>query len=192
LGKKQEIIKAAYDLFCAKGYHLSVSELASAVGIKTASLYSHYVSKDQIIELMIREEIDHYFGCLEEQIIKAEQQNCQDALKSLYLFVVGYFNDYNRLRFWRSIPLIPNEHLKTVLSQLIANKDSICTRQMKQFFLKGITGGEIRSNVSENELYLYLCMIQGVMDGMLLFPKGSGENIFAVKVFEAYWNGIST
>ncbi len=74
MGKKQEIINAAYSLFCEKGYLLSVSELASTVGIKTASLYSHYNSKDQIIELMVREEIEHYFGCLEEKIIQIEHK----------------------------------------------------------------------------------------------------------------------
>lgn len=191
MGKKQEIINGAYSLFCEKGYHLSVSELAGAVGIKTPSLYSHYETKDQIIELMIREEIERYFGCLEEKIIQIEPLKCSEAMKSLYYFVVEYFSDYKRLRFWRSIPLIPNEHLRTVCSQLIAEKDSIYTQQVKRCFAKGIESGEIKEGVTESALYLYLCMIQGVMDGMLLYPKGPGENVFAIKVFEAYWNGIS-
>ncbi|MEL7656267.1 MAG: helix-turn-helix domain-containing protein [Bacillota bacterium] len=190
MGKKQEIINAAFNLFCEKGYHLSVSELANAVGIKTPSLYSHYETKDQIIELMIREEIERYFSCLEEKINQIEHLRCSEAMKSLYFFVVEYFSDYKRLRFWRSIPLIPNEHLKTVCSQLIAEKDSIYTQQMKLCFTKGIESGEIRPDVSESALYLYLCMIQGVMDGMLLYPKRPGENIFAVKVFDAYWDGL--
>ncbi len=111
-------------------------------------------------------------------------------MKSLYFFVVEYFSDYKRLRFWRSIPLIPNEHLKTVCSQLIAIKDNIYTHKMKLCFAKGIDSGEIKAGTTESALYLYLCMIQGVMDGMLLYPKGPGENVFAIKVFDAYWEGI--
>jgi AcrR family transcriptional regulator len=191
MSKKQEIIDAAYTLFCEKGYHLSVSELADAVGIKTPSLYSHFGSKDQIIELMIRGEIDRYFACLEQQMILTEKQKCHDALKSLYSFVIDYFSDYMRLRFWRSIPLIPNEYLKTTCSRWIAEKDSLYTQQMNQCFAAGIEEGEIKPEVSDSALYLYLCMIQGVMDGMLLYPKGAGENTFAMKVFEAYWCGIS-
>jgi AcrR family transcriptional regulator len=190
LGKKQEIINAAYNLFCEKGYHLSVSELANAVGIKTPSLYSHYETKDQIIELMIREEIERYFGYLEEKIIQIEHLRCSEAMKRLYFFVVEYFSDYKRLRFWRSIPLIPNEHLKSACSQLIAEKDSIYTQKMKFCFTKGIESGEIKAGTTESALYLYLCMIQGVMDGMLLYPKSPGENVFAIKVFDAYWEGI--
>jgi len=190
LGKKQEIINAAYNLFCDKGYHLSVSELAKAVEIKTPSLYSHFETKDQIIELMIREEIEHYFCHLEEKILQIEHLRCSEAMKSLYFFVVEYFSDYKRLRFWRSIPLIPNEHLKTVCSQLIAEKDSVYTQKMKLCFTQGIESGEIKAGTTESALYLYLCMIQGVMDGMLLYPKGPGENVFAIKVFDAYWEGI--
>ena len=46
MDKKQEILMAAFDIFCEKGYHLSVAELAGAVKIKTPSLYSHFASKD--------------------------------------------------------------------------------------------------------------------------------------------------
>lgn len=190
MGRKQDIINEAYNLFCEKGYHLSVSELANAVGIKTPSLYSHYETKDQIIELMIREEIERYYNCLEETLIQIEHLRCSEVMKSLYFFVVEYFSDYKRLCFWRSVPLIPNEHLKTVCSQLIAEKDSIYTKKMKLRFTQGIESGEIKAGTTENALYLYLCMIQGVMDGMLLYPKGSGENAFAIKVFDAYWEGI--
>ena len=35
MDKKQEILMAAFDIFCEKGYHLSVAELAGAVKIKT-------------------------------------------------------------------------------------------------------------------------------------------------------------
>jgi len=190
LDKKQEILEAAFDLFCAKGYHLSVSELASAVGIKTPSLYSHYTSKDQILELMIRQEIQRYYACLKQTMLHAENLNCKQTMKSLVDFVLEYFSEYKRLRFWRTIPLIPNEYLRNVFSELIADQDSIYTEKMRQCFQRGIENGEIRPNVSESALYLYLSMIQGVMDGMLLYPRNPSENSFAQKVFEAYWDGI--
>jgi AcrR family transcriptional regulator len=190
LDKKREIIQASFDLFCEKGYHLSVSELARAVGIKTPSLCSHFESKDQILELMIHEEIHRYFSCLAESMIQAERLNCREAMKSLFLFVMDYFSDYKRLRFWRTIPLIPNDQLKITCSRLIAENDTLYSQKMSRCFARGIENGEIRHDVSDSALYLYLCMIQGVMDGMLLYPKGVGENAFAVKVFEAYWAGI--
>lgn len=85
---------------------------------------------------------------------------------------------------------MPNEHLKITCSRLIAENDRVYSERLRHRFLEGVKDGEIRPDVSEDALSLYLCMIQGVMDGMLLYPKGMGENSFAAKVFDAYWNGI--
>ena len=66
IDKKQEILDAAFEIFSEKGYHLSLSELAGAEKIKTPSLYSHFASKDEIIELVVRDEIQIYYRCEEE------------------------------------------------------------------------------------------------------------------------------
>lgn len=190
MDKKQEIIEAAFELFCVKGYHLAVSELAKAVAIKTPSLYSHFSSKDQILEIMIQQEINHYFNCLESEMMKAERLNCKEAMKSLLFFVLDYFGEYKRLRFWRTIPLIPNEQLRKTCSMLIAEKDHRYNQRMQECFAKGIENGEIKPEVSQSAFQLYFYMIQGVLDGMLLYPKAKGENVLAMNVFKAYWDGI--
>lgn len=190
MDKKREIIEAAFELFCEKGYHLSMSELAAAVGIKTPSLYSHFSGKDQILELMIQEEIQRYFGCLDARMHNAESMNCKEAMKSLFVFVMEYFGDLKRLRFWRTIPLISNEQLRMKCSRLIAQKDGIYNERMRQCFLNGIKNRELRSGISESSLFLYLTMIQGVLDGMLLYPKGPVDNTLAAKVFDAYWESV--
>lgn len=89
-----------------------------------------------------------------------------------------------------TLPLIANERLKNICSSLITEKDDIYYKQMQQCFLKGIQSGELRPEVTESALYLYLMMIQGMLDSMLLYPKGLGENALAKMVFEAYWDGI--
>lgn len=190
MDKKQQIIQAAFELFCEKGYHLSMAELANSVGIKTPSLYSHFSGKNQILELMINEEINRYFDCLNFKLISAERMSCKEAMKSLFLFVMEYFEDFSRLRFWRTIPLISNEQLRVKCGRLIAEKDEVSNERMRQCFMKGINDGELRPEISESALRLYLVMIHGILDGMLLYPKAAVENTIAVKVFEAYWEGV--
>jgi len=190
LDTKQQIIEAAFELFCEKGYHLSMAELAKRVGIKTPSLYSHFSGKDQILELMIQNEIIRYFDCLDAKLLCAESMCCRDAMKSLFLFALEYFNDMSRLRFWRTIPLISNEQMRLKCSRLIAEKDRSSNERMRQCFLKGIKNGELRPGISESALHLYLVMIQGVLDGMLLYPKSGNENTFAANIFDAYWGGV--
>jgi AcrR family transcriptional regulator len=191
LDKKQEIIKAAYELFCEKGYHLSLSEIANAVGIKTPSLYSHFSNKDEILDLMIQEEIYQYYRFLEEKIIEIEPMNIKDAMKNLFIFFIDYFSEYKRLRFWRTIPLLPNEQLRNTSSNLIKEKDKKYKQQLLAYFMKGVYEGEINPDVTESTLHLYLCMIQGVLDAMLLYPNDFEDNILPEEVFEAYWEGIS-
>ena len=54
--RKQQILHAARDLFSHKGYGAaSMRDLAKAMDIKPASLYSHYDSKEDILwEIAIR------------------------------------------------------------------------------------------------------------------------------------------
>lgn len=51
---KEKIFEAAVDLFAQKGFDAtSMREIAEVVGIKKASLYSHYKSKDEILEKIV-------------------------------------------------------------------------------------------------------------------------------------------
>ncbi len=51
---KERIFEIALDLFSQKGFDaVSMREIAEAVGIKKASLYSHFSSKDELLEQII-------------------------------------------------------------------------------------------------------------------------------------------
>ena len=53
---KQEILKTALKLFSAKGYEsTSVAEIADAIGIRKASLYSRFTSKKEILDELEQE-----------------------------------------------------------------------------------------------------------------------------------------
>ncbi len=188
--KKQEILEAAFEIFCEKGYHLSVAELAAAVKIKTPSLYSHFESKDEIIELIVQSEIQRYYDSLTKTMLEIEVLSCKEAMKQLFDFVIDYFCTGKRLRFWRAIPFIPNQRLNCLFAQAISEKDAVFIQKMQRCFLKGQSNAEIRSDASLGSLRLYLCMIQGVLDGILLYPKELGGKNNTTELFEAYWYGI--
>lgn len=58
---KQEILNAALDLFSTQGFEAtSISQLSDAVGIRKASLYSHFSSKQEILDLLLRHVLEHY------------------------------------------------------------------------------------------------------------------------------------
>lgn len=166
-----------------------MSELAGKVEIKTPSLYSHFNSKDQILSIVIYEEIQRFYDNLQEKMITVEKIGCKEAMRSIYNFVVTYFSEYKHLHFWRRIPFIANEQLRTASSNIIAEKDKDYNETMRSFFLRGQEYGEIRQDITYSSLQLYFCTIQGVLDGMMLY-RASHEEANSDQIFEAYWLGI--
>ena len=58
---KREILDAALSLFSTQGFEAtSVSQIADAVGIRKASLYSHFASKQEILELLMTQVLEQY------------------------------------------------------------------------------------------------------------------------------------
>ena len=52
---KNEILEAALNLFSTQGYEAtSILQIAEAVGIRKASLYSHFTSKQEILDVLVR------------------------------------------------------------------------------------------------------------------------------------------
>lgn len=58
---KHEILDAALELFSVQGYEAtSISQLAEAVGIRKASLYSHFENKQAILDALIQTTMEEY------------------------------------------------------------------------------------------------------------------------------------
>ena len=58
---RKEILEAALDLFAVNGYEAtSISQLADAVGIRKASLYSHFANKQDILDTVVETVLKGY------------------------------------------------------------------------------------------------------------------------------------
>lgn len=59
--KKQEILEASLELFSVQGFEAtSISQIANAVGIRKASLYSHFENKQAILDALVKEVLEQY------------------------------------------------------------------------------------------------------------------------------------
>ena len=71
---KEKIFEAAIDLFAKKGFDATpMREIAEAVGIKKASLYSHYKSKNEIM--------DSIFKYFKKELMKMRPPEAQNLEK---------------------------------------------------------------------------------------------------------------
>ncbi|MDD6090684.1 MAG: TetR/AcrR family transcriptional regulator [Clostridiales bacterium] len=58
---KQEILDAALELFSVKGFEAtSLSTIADTVGIRKASLYSHFENKQAILDALVKDVLEQY------------------------------------------------------------------------------------------------------------------------------------
>ena len=74
---KQEILEAALELFSVHGFEAtSISQIASAVGIRKASLYSHFESKQAILDALVEDVLDQY---AEHSIFARRDGDSEDA-----------------------------------------------------------------------------------------------------------------
>ena len=80
--RKDEIIKTAAKLFKEKGYSaVTMRDLATAMGIKAASLYNHINSKQEILKEIIISLAEDFTEGME--IIKSSNENSFDKLSQI-------------------------------------------------------------------------------------------------------------
>jgi AcrR family transcriptional regulator len=194
MDKKNEILEVTFELFTEKGYQASMSDIAKKVKLKTPSLYSHFENKEEIMDIVIRREIYSFFTELENKLISLLDVEVEKALREAYFFILDYYSDKGRIRFWRNISLINNLELREKSREYIQKRELIIAKLTKQIFEKGTREKIIREECSEGCFFLYLAMIQGVLDGMLLYDDNSGIDmeVFINGVWNSYWQGISS
>ena len=75
---KQEILEASLELFSVQGFEAtSISQIASAVGIRKASLYSHFQSKQAILDAVVEDVLKQYGA--HSIFARADWENDSDA-----------------------------------------------------------------------------------------------------------------
>jgi len=193
---KNEILNATFILFAEKGYNTSMSDIAKKVGIKVPSIYSHFQSKDVIICLVMTKEIESFFDKLNAHIsiLDKANENCEVKLKTFCFSVFTYFSQLERIRFWKSISLIYNYEIRAKCRKLIKENEIKVGILLKNAFMEGRSKGEIRFESLDGSLFLFIAMIHGVLDSILLCSEvdymASALDNYKKIIWQSYWDGI--
>lgn len=138
---KERIIDAAIDSFSAKGYsETSMKDIACLVGIKPASIYNHFKSKEEILDVILSEYIENntqntiQMEDLDTVIESSEARTVLNRLffafspdkadrhtKILKIIVHEQFREKKATEFIRDYLLRDSQaYIKTVLDKLVA------------------------------------------------------------------------
>lgn len=84
---KQEIIKKIEELFYAKSFkEVSMQDIASEIGMKKASLYYHFPSKEELITQALEYSFEIYLAFIQDIISKWNNKNFKELLQEFLDF----------------------------------------------------------------------------------------------------------
>ena len=190
---KMEIILAMKEEFALKGYMASMSDISKRVGIKVPSIYSHFKSKDEIVLLCIKDEIETFTKYYRANLIWPSDQTVEGTLKHLFFAYIDYFKELDKLRFWNNFELIPNLELRHACLALYKQYMLKLQSEICPIYEQGILKKEIRSDLDQDAYIMYIVTLQGVLRGMTNFEGfGQPTDRYYEKVWKMYWESIRT
>ena len=188
---KREIILAMKEEFSLKGYMASMSDISKRVGIKVPSIYSHFKSKDEIVLLCIKDEIETFTEYYRANLIWPSDQTVEGTLRHLFFAYINYFKDLDKLRFWNNFDLIPILELRHASLTLYKQYQLKLQSEIRPIYDQGILRKEIRTDLDPEAYLMFIVTLQGVLRGMLKFEGfDNPSDLYYEKVWNMYWESI--
>jgi AcrR family transcriptional regulator len=178
---KQKIMDSAFRLFARQGTEFTLQEVAGEVGIKKASIYAHFISKESLLYEVINREIDAYFFEINDQ--------CRD-LKRLFFMIMNYYDrSKDKLYFWKRLLLFPPEEFVETLVKKINDLSRLRYELVKDIIISDINSGVIRRQDPEVVAISYFSMIHGLLSSILIYQPADLTRHFE-SIWQIFWNGI--
>lgn len=92
MAKRDELIQTAFKLFYMNGVHcVGINQILTEAGIAKKTLYTHFASKDELLEAVIAYRDERFqawlFGLMDQQ------QDAQDVISAMFQGLDDWFND---------------------------------------------------------------------------------------------------
>lgn len=164
---KNMIMDAATRMFARKGYHaVTMNEIAEAVGIKVASIYNHYRSKQEIMdEILKRFEIGYIDYLKWQSKLNAKARTLEEVMDNLFneefiglhdpvghlgmAFIIREQHEFEKIRTLvfdlfhdYTIKYLQNDFSKLIEKGIIPPTDTETVARIFMYFV--LTGNDLR------------------------------------------------
>jgi AcrR family transcriptional regulator len=159
--KKNEILDKSLELFANQGYlGTSMEDIAKAVGIKKASLYSHYSGKESIFTAVFNSILEDYSMFINDLTVCDEKTNYLDKLTNIFSGYVKNCKNNNKMVFWDRYYYYPPEYLKGYILLKTYEIEILFIKKITTIIEQGIKKGDIRNkNAHDIALSFYYMML---------------------------------
>ena len=188
---KEKIRREALALFAKKGYYgTSISDLADAVGISKASLYSHYSGKDDVF-LAVYEDVVSDHGRLFDRLVEASQNMAiQERLRYNFVeYIIHFYRNTEIQRFSnQSLFHVPLELYGKLRSDYL-NREMQYRKSLENAFLVGMQQGIIRNDDPSKKVWSFKTKRDGVLGWLCASPELTEESI--EEFWHDFWFGVT-
>lgn len=159
--KKNEILSKSLELFANQGYFgTSMDDIAKSVGIKKASLYSHYSGKESIFTAVFNSILEDYTSFINDLTTCNEDTNCSEKLTNIFSSYVLNCKANTKMLFWDRYYYYPPEYLKDYIFSKTYEIETIFLEKITAIVEKGIKNGEFKDKgANDIALSFYYMMI---------------------------------
>lgn len=189
---KEKIKKAAQTLFATNGFvGTSMKDIADKVGIRKASLYSHFSSKEEILFEVYKEVSSDYLALSKRLMEESKEMEIQDRLEHLFKgYIVHYYHHKEYQAFWSQIQLhlVCPPEIKEAIFKDITEKEQFFQKGMEEIFQEAMEQKVIREDKPSRLVMSFRAMRDGLLSWMLVVPEIKEEHISSF--WKDYWFGL--
>ena len=160
--RKAQIARASADAFSALGYHaVSMEDIAGAVGIRKASLYSHHSGKEDIFTTIFDQIVEEYMAFLGELTRDDGSASAADKLHTIFR-EYAHFNRSNAgMKFWDRFYYFPPEPLKDYIYDKTGRTGEFMEERLRAVFERGVREKEFVCKDIPNTATAFYYLLMG-------------------------------
>ena len=178
---RKKIMSSAFELFAKKGISFSLTEVASEVGIKKASIYAHFQSKEMLLREVIDKELKEYF-------FEINQEN--DNLEKIFYGVLDYYNNsQTKLLFWKRLLLLPPEAIEDSILDKVHKLSEDRFQIVKELIVSESKKGRIKTNCDEAFCLMFFSLIHGLLSSELIYHPYNIREHYDI-IWNQFWLSI--
>ncbi|WP_449600273.1 TetR/AcrR family transcriptional regulator [Paenibacillus sp. Marseille-Q9583] len=185
----------AMKLFSLHGYEgTSMESIAGQVGIRKASLYSHFKGKEQLFLAIVDDLVEKNRKVLHQLAEEIEAMSTKEKLYAVFRHLSYYPLEKDQtleFDFFRRMVFFPPISLKLLLLEKVSVYDQQLKNLLASIFKEGAANRVIRNSNLSDLLAAFICNADGVM--MQIHYCSNEEYIrVAQSAWNVFWTGIST
>ena len=171
---KQEILEHSLTLFMKQGYEgASMSDIASATGIKKASLYAHYSGKEEIFSAVFSGVVEEYRAMMQSLTLRREDESALTRLERMFRAFLRYCHENERMYFWDRYFYYPPAFMREEIQQKTLETQQVFLDRITAVAAEGVRRGELREQPPEKLALAFYYLMIGLSMSVSMYTRAA-------------------